>query len=178
MTSQCETGGLTRTVQSIIYPAEGKKKLLEQAAFQHKVKVVQAYHRLSFLRKLEVGSWKSEVGRPSSAFGSTELCRCVLLLLFITMKYVSFHAFLLLSRHSLQLRVCSFALQRFQILARRSVQFSSFLFRQNIMQYKNTYRNCKGARETRRLMKPGFPILKEIISNKQKKQNEIRGVIS
>ena len=55
-----------------------------------------------------------------------------------------------------------------------SVQFSSFLFRQNIMQYKNTYRNCKGAR----LMKPGLPILKEIISNKQKKQNEIRGVIS
>ena len=26
---------------------------------------------------------------------------------------------------------------RFQILARRSVQFSSFLFRQNIIQYKN-----------------------------------------
>ena len=50
-----------------------------------------------------------------------------------------------------------------------SVQFSSFLFRQNIMQYKNTYRNCKGARETRRLMQPELPILKEIISNKQKK---------
>ena len=33
MTSQCETGGLTRTFHSIIYPAEGKKKLLEQAAF-------------------------------------------------------------------------------------------------------------------------------------------------
>ena len=33
MTSQCETGGLTRTFQSIIYPAEGEKKLLEQATF-------------------------------------------------------------------------------------------------------------------------------------------------
>ena len=54
------------------------------------------------------------------------------------------------NRHSLQLRVCSFALQ---ILARRSVQFSSFLFMQNIMQYKNTYSNCTGARETRRNQK-------------------------
>ena len=28
-----------------------------------------------------------------------------------------------------------------------SVQFRSFLFSQNIIQYKNTYRNCKVARE-------------------------------
>ena len=51
---------------------------------------------------------------------------------------------------SLQLRVCSFALPSFYISARRSVQFSSFLFSQNIIQYKNTYRNCKVAREPRR----------------------------
>ena len=77
MTSQCEIGGLTGTFQSIIYPAERKKTFLEQAAFQHKVKVVQAYHRLSLLRKLEVGSrklevgsWKSEVGSRKSEVGS------------------------------------------------------------------------------------------------------------
>ena len=46
--------------------------------------------------------------------------------------------------------LCSFTLPRFQILARRSVEFSSLLFRQNIIQYKNTYRNCKVAREPRR----------------------------
>ena len=34
-----------------------------------------------------------------------------------------------------------------------SVQFSSFLFSQNIIQYKNTYRNCKVAREPRRNQK-------------------------
>ena len=39
------------------------------------------------------------------------------------------------------------------ILARRSVQFSSFLFSQNTIQYKNTYRNCKFAREPRRNQK-------------------------
>ena len=39
------------------------------------------------------------------------------------------------------------------ILARRSVQFSSFLFSQNTIQYKNTYRNCKVAREPRRNQK-------------------------
>ena len=50
---------------------------------------------------------------------------------------------------SLQLRVCSFALPSFYISARRSVQFSSFLFSQNIIQYKNKYRNCKVAREPR-----------------------------
>ena len=54
------------------------------------------------------------------------------------------------ANRSVQLRVCSFALPRFQILATRSVQFSSFLFRQNIIQYKNAYRNCKVAREPRR----------------------------
>ena len=57
------------------------------------------------------------------------------------------------ANRSLQLRVCSFALTRFQILARRSVHFSSFLFRQNIIQYKNTYSNCKVAREPRRNQK-------------------------
>ena len=51
---------------------------------------------------------------------------------------------------SLQSRVSSFALPRFQIFVRRSVQFSSFLFRQNIIQYKNTYRNCKVTREPRK----------------------------
>ena len=30
-------------------------------------------------------------------------------------------------------------------LARRSVQFSTFLFSQNIIQYEDTYRNCKVA---------------------------------
>ena len=49
---------------------------------------------------------------------------------------------------------------------RRSVQFSSFLFSQNTIQYKNTYRNYKVAREpseeTRRLLKPGLPSHKEI----------------
>ena len=54
---------------------------------------------------------------------------------------------------SLQSRVSSFALPRFQILARRSVQFSSFLYSQNIIQYKNTYRNCKVTREPRRNQK-------------------------
>ena len=63
------------------------------------------------------------------------------------------------ANRSLQLRVCSFALPRFQILARRSVQFRSFLFSQNIIQYKNANRNCKVAREPRR------------------NQNEIRRVI-
>ena len=32
-------------------------------------------------------------------------------------------------------------------------QFSSLLFSQNIIQYKNTYRNCKLAREPRRNQK-------------------------
>ena len=54
------------------------------------------------------------------------------------------------ANRSLLLRVCSFALPRFQTLARRSVQFSSFLFSKNIIQYKKTYRNCKVAREPRR----------------------------
>ena len=52
-----------------------------------------------------------------------------------------------------------------------SVQFSSFLFSQNIIQYKNTYRNCKVARspeETRRLMKPGLPSHKETLKSKMK----------
>ena len=34
-----------------------------------------------------------------------------------------------------------------------SVKFISFLFSQNIIQYKNTYRNCKLAREPRRNQK-------------------------
>ena len=34
-----------------------------------------------------------------------------------------------------------------------SVHFISFLFSQNIIQYKNTYRNCKLAREPRRNQK-------------------------
>ena len=34
-----------------------------------------------------------------------------------------------------------------------SVQFISFLFSQNIIQYKNTYRSCKLAREPRRNQK-------------------------
>ena len=34
-----------------------------------------------------------------------------------------------------------------------SVQFISFLFSQNIIQYKNTYKNCKLAREPRRNQK-------------------------
>ena len=37
--------------------------------------------------------------------------------------------------------------------ASSSVQFSSFLFSQNIIQHKNTYRNCKLAREARRHQK-------------------------
>ena len=34
-----------------------------------------------------------------------------------------------------------------------SKAFSSFLFSQNIIQYRNTYRNCKVAREPRRNQK-------------------------
>ena len=45
------------------------------------------------------------------------------------------------------------------------VKFSSFLFSQNIIQCKNTYGNCKLAREARRnqkaYMKPGLPSHKE-----------------
>ena len=37
----------------------------------------------------------------------------------------------------------------FSLLQFSSVQFSSFLFSQNIIQSKNTYRNCKLAREPR-----------------------------
>ena len=62
---------------------------------------------------------------------------------------------------SLQLRVCSFAFAvsrlQFRVAeisnfskAFSSVQFSSVQFTQNIIQYKNTYRNCKVAREPRR----------------------------
>ena len=57
------------------------------------------------------------------------------------------------ANRSLQLRVCSFALPRFQALARRSVQFSLLLLSQNIIQYKNTYKNCKVGRESRRNQK-------------------------
>ena len=38
-------------------------------------------------------------------------------------------------------------------LVRRSVQFSPFLFSQNIIQYENTYRNCKVARGPKRNQK-------------------------
>ena len=62
---------------------------------------------------------------------------------------------------SLQFAVCSyaFAVSRLQFRvaeisnfskAFSSVQFSSVQFTQNIIQYKNTYRNCKVAREPRR----------------------------
>ena len=47
-----------------------------------------------------------------------------------------------------------------------SVQFSSFLFSQNIIQCKNTYRNCEVAREPRRnqkALKPGLPSHKKNI---------------
>ena len=57
------------------------------------------------------------------------------------------------ANRSSQLCIWSFTLPRFQILARRSVQFSSFLFSQNIIQHKNTYRNCKLAREARKHQK-------------------------
>ena len=79
------------------------------------------------------------------------------------------------ANRSLQLRVCSFALPRFQILARRSVQFSSVHFYLGKI-YCNTrihigiVRVQGSPEETRRLMKPGLPSLKEIISNKQKKK--------
>ena len=70
---------------------------------------------------------------------------------------------------SLQLRVCSFALPSFYISARRSVQFSSFLFSQNIIQYKNTYRNCKVAREPRRNQKANEAWAPQSQRNKQNK---------
>ena len=47
----------------------------------------------------------------------------------------------------------------------RYLQFSSVLFSQNKLQYKNTFKNCKLAREPRRnqrFMKPGLPSHKEI----------------
>ena len=73
------------------------------------------------------------------------------------------------ANRSLQLRVCCFALPRFQTLARRSVQFSSFLFSQNITQYKNTYRNCKVARELRRNQKAYETWTPQSQRNKQNK---------
>ena len=66
-----------------------------------------------------------------------------------------------------QLRVCSFALPRFQTLARRSVQFSSVHFYLAKIQYNTRIHigivRLQGSpEETRRLMKPGLPSLKEI----------------
>ena len=65
---------------------------------------------------------------------------------------------------------CSFTLPRFQILARRSVQFISFLFSQNIMQYKIHMHvglvSSQGSPEETRVMKPlkpGLPSHKEIL---------------
>ena len=44
-----------------------------------------------------------------------------------------------------------------------SVQFSSLLFSQNTIQYKNTLKGCKGAQEKPEgFMKPELPSLKEI----------------
>ena len=73
---------------------------------------------------------------------------------------------------------CSFTLPRFQILARRSVQFSSVHFYLAKIQYntrihKGIVRLQGSPEETRRLMKPGLPNHKEILS----KKNEIRPVI-
>ena len=50
-----------------------------------------------------------------------------------------------------------------------SVQFSSFLFTQNIIQYKNTYRNCKVAREPRRNQKAYEAWAPQSQRNKQNK---------
>ena len=58
-----------------------------------------------------------------------------------------------------------------------SVQFSSFLFSQNIIQYKNTYRNCKFAREPRRNQMTYEPWAPQSQRNILKYINEIRGVI-
>ena len=73
------------------------------------------------------------------------------------------------ANRSLQLRVCSFALPRFQTLARCSVQFSSFLFSRNMIQYKNTYRNCKVGREPRRNQKAYEAWAPQSQRNKQNK---------
>ena len=73
------------------------------------------------------------------------------------------------ANRSVQLRVCSFALPRFQILATRSVQFSSFLFRQNIIQYKKAYRNCNVAREPRRNQKANEAWASQSQTNNQNK---------
>ena len=56
----------------------------------------------------------------------------------------------------LQFRICSFAFAvsrlhfRVAEISNFSKAFSSVQFTQNIIQYKNTYRNCKVAREPRR----------------------------
>ena len=58
--------------------------------------------------------------------------------------------------------------------ASSSVQSSSFLFCQNIIQYKNTCRNCKVAREPRRNQKAYETWAPQWQRNKEK-ENEIRG---
>ena len=73
------------------------------------------------------------------------------------------------ANNSLQFHIRSFALPRLQVLARRSVQFSSLLFSQNIIQYKNTYRNCKVAREPRRNQKADDKWAPQSQRNKQNK---------
>ena len=57
-----------------------------------------------------------------------------------------------------------------------SVQFSSFLFSQNVIQYKNTYRNCRVTREPRRNQKAYEAWAPQSQRNKQNKM-KIRGVI-
>ena len=55
------------------------------------------------------------------------------------------------------------------------IQFSSFLFSQNIIQYRNTYTNyCKLAREPRRNQKAYEAW---VAQSQRNKENEIRGVI-
>ena len=71
-----------------------------------------------------------------------------------------------------QTAVCSYAFAvspcrvfKFQ----QSVQFISFLFSQNIIQYKNTHRNCKLARELRRNQKVYEAWAPQSQKNKQNK---------
>ena len=65
MTSQCETGGLTRTSQSIVYPAEGKKK-----SYWNDISILaKGKSRVGLpppFTSTKVGSRKSEVGSLTS----------------------------------------------------------------------------------------------------------------
>ena len=90
-------------------------------------------------------------------------------------KYVTFHLLYCISfcNTGLQFRVAE--ISSFS-KAFSSVQFTSLLFSQNIIQYKNTSRNCKVARERRRNQKAYEAWAPQSQRNKQNKMKFL-GVI-